>query len=201
MKKRQNDKFRKKTALQKGSFDSGFQYSGEGNKIYHARKYPVFECLINDSWRERGLAHILLSRQQPDGNIAFGVYLVDIFCLGLKNTFCNVNFPIWKYERRVKEGLSQHEHLVDCPVALAHQIIYGAIDYAAELGFGPQKDFKMSKYILDARSTLKDTEGVEFGKNGKPFFIPGSDDNAKLIVKKLEERLGEGNFHFLVGMR
>ena len=59
-------------------------------KILQARGYPIHECRINPSWQKKGLATILISRRQPDGNLAFGIFLVDIFCLGLKNTFCNV---------------------------------------------------------------------------------------------------------------
>jgi len=41
---------------------------------------------------------------------------------------------------------------------------------------------------------------LEFGKDGKPFFIAGHDDNIDFIVRKLERAVGEGNFHFLLPM-
>ena len=156
--------------------------------------------MINLSWREAGLATILLSRKQPDGNILFGVYLVDIFCLGLKNTYCNANFALPKYEQEVRDSISRNETLTDCPIPLAHHIIYGAIDYASKLGFRPQRDFRLSRYILEKQSRFEESVEVEFGKDGKPFYIVGPDDNAELIIRKLERRVGEGNFHFLFPM-
>ena len=170
------------------------------NRIYNARKFPVYECLINTSWKEGGLASILLSRQQPDGNIVFGVYLVDVFCLGLKNTYCNANFTLSRYEQDVKASISRNEPLIDYPVPLTHHIIYGVIDYAFKLGFKPQKDFKLTRYILEKRTEIGESIPIEFGKDGKPFFIAGPDDNINLIVRKLERAVGEGNFHFLLPM-
>ena len=170
------------------------------SRIHNAQKYPVYECLINPSWKEGGLARILLSRKQPGGDIVFGVYLVDIFCLGLKNTFCNADFLLSEYKNVLKFQIFPDENPIDCPLRLAHQIIYGAMDYAMKLGFKPQKDFRLSRYILEKRSSVGKSIEIEFGKDGKPFFIAGPDDNVKSIVKKLERKLGEGNFDLLLPM-
>ena len=153
--------------------------------------------MINPSWQEQGLVRIVLSRKQPDGNLVFGVYLVDIFCLGLKNTFCNANCPLSKYETEIKPKAFRDVHPVDCPSELAHRIIYGAIEYASELGFKPQKDFKLSKCILDEKDKIGEMPKIDFGKDGKPFFIAGPDDNAELIISKLDKKLGTDNFHYL----
>ena len=165
--------------------------------VRRARNYPVFECLINPSWREDGLATVLLSRQQPDGGIVFGVYLVDIFCLGLKNTFCNANYSLAQYAE-VKPGTFVAEPPKDCPLSLAHQVIYGAIDYAAQFGFRPQKDFSLSKYVLEERDALPESHNVEFGKDGKPFYVAGPHDNISVIRSKLERVVGPGNYEFLI---
>lgn len=197
MKKRQKDKLRKKKAKKEGLFSSAWAHLSAKSIIYNARNHPIYECLINASWKKQGLANILLSRQQPDGNIIFGCYLVDIFCLGLKNTFFNVNFSMSNYEGNLKVKIYQEQTHVGCPVDLAHQIIYGAIDYASELGFRPQKDFKLSKYILEEREKFGEITEVEFGKNGKPFYIASPDDDVNQIIRKLEKKLGPNNFKYL----
>ncbi len=192
-----------KLRTRKMSHDSRSTYSRAyfrvENRIYKARRWPVYECLINPSWKENGLATILLSRHQPDGNFVFGSYLVDTFCLGLKDTFCNANLTLSKYEKELKPGIYRDEDPIDCPISLAHQIIYGAIEYASKLGFKPQKDFKMSKYILEEQNEIEESRTIEFGKDGKPFFIAGPNDDAELIIKKLEGEVGKGNFCFIIG--
>jgi len=175
------------------------EYFRVENRIYKARRWPVYECLINPSWKESGLANILLSRQQPDGNIVFGAYLVDLFCLGLKDTFCNANFTLSMYEKELTSRIYQEGAPIDCQISLAHQIIYGAIEYASKLGFKPQKDFEMSKYILEEQNKIEESVSIEFGKDGKPFFIAGPNDDVELIIKKLERNAGKGNFSFIIG--
>ena len=181
------------------TFSRDRSYLMAKKRIYKARKCPVYECLINPSWKGEGFANILLSRKQPDNNIIFGAYLVDTYCLGLKNTFCNVGFTLSEYEDELKAGIYRDNDPIDCPVSLIHQIIYGAIEYAANLGFKPQKDFNLSKYVLEKQSEIEESTPVEFGKDGKPFYVSGPYDNVDSIIEQLKEKLGEENFHFLIG--
>jgi len=193
MKKRKKDQLRKKKRAESVSFG----LVSEKNKILAARGLALYECLINPSWREQELATILISRRQPNGSILFGVYLVDVFCLGLKNTFCNVDFPVWRYETEVRDKVYREEEPVECPVGSAHHIIYGAIEFAGRFGFKPNRDFKLSQYILEPKESLEPCEGIEFGKDGQPFYIAGPGDNVEYVMRQLESVVGHENFGFL----
>jgi len=161
-----------------------------------SRRFRIYECLINPSWKEVGLANILLARERPDGNILFAAYLVDIFCLGLKDTFWNPNISRKTYEEELKPSIYGEEP-IECDISLAHQIIYGAIEYASKIGFKPHKNFRITKYILGRKK--EDTEiKIEFGKNGRPFYISGPNDNVEEILVKLRKNVGEGNFDYLI---
>lgn len=195
MKKRRKDKFRRTTRAH--THLSGMVL--ERKHILEARSYPIRECLIGPGWQERGLAHILLSRTQPDGRIVAGVYLVDIFCLGLKNTFARANLSEWTYETKLRAPIREQQGLQPCAVDLAHTIIYGAIDYARQFGFYPQRDFELSCSILQKRDSLVLRDDVEFGKDGKPLYISGPDDNVRKITRQLQNVAGEGNFDFIIG--
>ena len=100
------------------------------------------------------------------------------------------------YEGDLKVKIYREQNPVECSVDLGHQIIYGAIDYASELGFRPQKDFKLSRYVLEGRDKFGEITEVEFGKDGKPFYIAGPDDDVQAIMKKLEAKLGPDNFNY-----
>jgi len=198
MKKRIKDK-RRKNRSHKTTFNPpGFaDYYYKKSLIKRARDFPVFECLINPQWQEEGLARVLISRKQPNGKLTTGVFLVDIFCLGLKNTFCNADISLEDYESSLKMRMYQDTVPVNCHPRLAHRIIHGAIEYAKDLGFEPQKEFALSRFVLDESSEADLSFNVEFGKDGKPFFIAGPDDDVDYIIGKLSKRLGEGNFNFL----
>jgi len=194
LKERRKDKGKKKRMAQRGAFSDGDPRS----VIRRARQYPIFECLMNEEWHEEGLAHIVLSRKQSDTLVLFGVYLVDTYCLGLKNAFCNANISLTRY-REVKADMAAGVDHVPCDVELAHQIIYGAIDYAATFGFKPHEDFALARRILEESETIPANEALEFGKDGMPLFVSGPDDNVAGIIAHLERKVGRGNFHFVAG--
>ena len=193
MKKRQKDKARKK----KLTGSAPFALLSVMKKIQTARKLPIYECLINPSWREKGLAIITVSRLQPEGDFLFGVYLVDIFCLGLKNTFCNADFSEWRYKTELLNKTYREEDPAECSISLTHHIIYGGIEYAAQFGFRANKDFKLSQYVLEEKNSVEPCEDIEFGKDGRPFSIAGPDDDVEYIMRQLDSAVGEGNFDFI----
>ena len=171
------------------------------NIIRQARTFPLLDCHISADWKgEMGLVQILISRKQPDGNICFGVFLVDKFCLGLKNTFAEADFTRREYEDRVVHGLMGRTKMKKCSLELAQQMIYQSIDYAAQFGFQPNKDFALSQYILLPRGELPEKEQIIFGKDGKPFFVAGPHDNVGRILRQLEKTAGPGNFNYLAGI-
>jgi hypothetical protein len=166
-----------------------------------AREYPVMECLINDNWdtdEAEGFAQIVIARQQPDGNIAFGVYLVDMYCLGLKSTFCNAGFSLSEYRNNIVPPAMRSANPKQCPPELVHQIIYQGIDYAVQYGFRPDKDFKWSHYLLEERGTLEEPYKLIFGKDGKPLFVAGPYDNVDVILRRLEKNAGPGNYNYVI---
>ncbi|GAX61060.1 polyphosphate kinase [Candidatus Scalindua japonica] len=205
----QNEKRRQKALLKKKRKDKNRKsrksemlddIRSSKSIIKNARVLPVHECLIYPQWKEEGLATIVISRRQTDGKLVFGTFMVDIFCLGLKNTFCNANITLDEYENSFKEKIYSQTSYIECNIDLAHQIIYGAIDFAGKLGFEPQKDFKLSRCILEERSEKHSSAHLEFGKDGKPFYIAGPNDNAEHIIRKLSMKIGDGNFNFTTPM-
>lgn len=71
------------------------------------------------------------------------------------------------------------------------------MEYAVQLGFSPHSDFEKT------RSHLGEWSGepkIHCGRNGKPFYVSGPYDNPMKILKTLREKVGEGNFDYLMGM-
>jgi hypothetical protein len=167
--------------------------------IRRARDYPLVECWISADWQQDrlGLVEIIVARLQPDDNICFGVYLVDKFCLGLKNTFTRAKFSPARYQYEAQMIFGDRQ-VVKCSPELAYQMIYASIDYAAQFGFTPNKDFDLSQYMLAPRGEFSESYNLKFGKDGKPLFIAGPDDNAAAIVKQLEKTAGPGNYNYMV---
>jgi hypothetical protein len=167
--------------------------------MHQARTFPILECQISDNWDKKddqGLVIVMVARQQPDGNVCFGTYLIDKLCLGLKNTFARTNFPRARYQEEARH-IFREVKPVACPPELAHQMIYAGIEYAAQFGFMPEKDFAQSQYLLAPRGELPEPYELEFGRDGKPFFVAGPYDNSRQIIKQLERTAGPGNFDYV----
>jgi len=163
-----------------------------------ARTFPILECWISQDWQNgSGLVQIIIARRQPNGKTCCGIYLVDKYCLGLKNTFARTNLSADRYQELYNQ-ISSRQRLIECSSELAHQMIYQSIDYAAQFGFEPQSDFAQSQYVLEPRGELEEPYKLTFGKNGKPFFISGPHDNAKQVITQLEKTAGQGNFDVLI---
>ena len=89
---------------------------------------------------------------------------------------------------------ARDEPAVQVPVELGRQIVYGAIGYARELGFEPHADFRRAAGYLGAWDGECE---LTFGRDGKPMYISGPDDDGDRIIRKLHRSLGDGNYDFV----
>ena len=94
--------------------------------------------------------------------------------------------------REVVEG-SQFE-----PYRVRVAFDQGGIDYAAQFGIRPHRDFRRSQLILDPPDAHPRTGAVVFGKDGKPLYVQGPHDNVQAILRQLDRTAGEGKTHYLL---
>ena len=167
--------------------------------LRQARTYPFEGCWVQEDWKQAGLAVVVVARRQPNGNIAFGNYLVDYYCLGLKDTYYHVDIPASVFRHEALPTMYRSTSgPISIPPELAHEIIYGGIDYAAQFHFRPHRDFRDSQYLLDPPEMHPRTGQVAFGKDGQPFYIAGPHDHPDAIMRQLLRTAGEGHFHYLM---
>jgi hypothetical protein len=170
-----------------------------------ARKLPLGPCYasqdLSGSDGEKGLFQIIITRAKPSGKFAIGVYLVDVWCLGLKNTFLQPNADEDALAELVDTvSASEDQPVVAVEYAWAHHLIYGAIAYAKSLGFEPNKDFALTRYVLEPEEAIEDTFNFEFGKDGEPLLIVGPRDNGPKLIATLRQTVGEDNFTYIMPM-
>ncbi len=181
---------------------------------------PLERCLINEEAAERllesqkkgwlgskrksseasdgvgGLAQIFVTRVEGNQYLV-GSYLVDYWCLGVKNVLRPRKLNRTKYEALVKKTYSQFQQSYrEITLEQAQAIIFGAVEYAQKLGLKPHRDWTTSKDHLGQPS--ENLLPIEFGRQGKPFYVSGPYDNSHKIVASLRETVGEGNFDYLM---
>jgi hypothetical protein len=160
---------------------------------------PIYECLEPIDLWENGLGQIIVSCKNSIGHIVVGTYVVDTYCLGVKDCFLRT-VSLYEYKelmRNISRSCGKM-HAVEAGYACA--LIHQAVKYAKNIGFNPHPDFFKARKILD-NITLDETQEFVFGKNGKPFYIQGPNESkteVNRIMHILEENLGKGGYEFMV---
>jgi len=162
-----------------------------------ARTLPLGACYINEHWEESGMAFILVSRRHVNGNITFAAFQIDLHCLGVKDAFWNFNVSSLEVNELIKKQdltMNGEDPMIEVDYVLVHNIIYGAVEYAEELGFNPHKDFNLVKNILEEDDEHIDLMYIEFGLNGVPAIYIGKEQHPKNIIAQLDRSVGQGNY-------
>jgi hypothetical protein len=165
-----------------------------------ARTLPIYECLINKIWKESKMAQLSIARKHSNGNITVCIYLIDLMCLGIKDTHFLFNVPLHEYEDKMGQ-IDEAGDLEIIDYVLAHNIIFAGIEFAGDYGFRPHKDFtSVTLFMLEEDTEEIELLEIECGLNGMPAYMPGPyDDRAKKnkIISQLEKTAGTGNYTYL----
>lgn len=160
--------------------------------------YPIIGCWITKTWKEEGMASVAIARQAPIRIIA-AFYLVDLYCLGVKDAFTIEVHSLRALEKNVAKAMQGEE--IPISPALAHEIVYGSIEFARKYGFEPHPDFYRLKAneILDPPDAYPHSGEVVFGYQGKPFYVAGPYDSPAKIAQILStlERTAPGEYIYL----
>lgn len=162
------------------------------------RNLPIVKCEITEDWKdiEQGPFMAIVTRQHVNGNFTCGVYLVDIGCLGVKDSDFCFNVLKFEYDDFIEE-VKGDIPFTEISYNEVHNIIYGAVGYADELGIKPHKTFDLTEYLLDEDTDDFPLIEYEFGKNGKPYLVANDRLEASRYLSILEEATG-GDFEYTI---
>jgi hypothetical protein len=164
-----------------------------------ALQAPLYEC-----WEpkglfdpEAGMGTIVVSRKTSGDQILMGSFLLDVFCLGVKNAYCTL---MDENEYRFSlQQIEKHQHLVKVHPACARKLVEEAHAYAEDLGFSPHRDYGFARKIFQDIQKDQCDRSFTFGRNGKPMYLVGLNDSARFsmeVINTLTARLGPEGFHF-----
>jgi hypothetical protein len=191
-------KRKKVLAVRKPTSSGGGGFSAE-RMMAVAAASPIHECLAPASLFDVGIGSVVVSRKMPKGEIGFGVFLVDAFCLGVKDSFFSVR-PQDEYEGWIGR-IREKENLQPVEPAFAVKLIESAAAYARGLGLNPHRDYALDKKIFADIAPAACPREFTFGKDGKPRYVAGpyeTEADSRRIIDILTKKLGPGGFHYLV---
>src|ERR1035437_3817097 len=172
------------------------QLSPENYIRQKARKLPIYECMVNTDWEKSKMVNVMVARVHTNGNITAGFFLVDLLCLGVKNTTYMFNYTLLEYKEQIKKMVNIEIEPIS--YELAHNIVFAGLDYAAELGLNPHKEFtSLTRFILEEDTEEVELIDIECGRNGRPMYMQGQYDSeqmVKRVMAQLERSVGKDNF-------
>ena len=144
----------------------------------------VHEALVSENLFETGIGYVILSRKLVTGEIAAGVFRVDVFCLGVRTAYAGI-LEKSAYEKKIKQsGISSP--LISIHPACCRKLVEQTVDFAASLGFAPHREYGVACKIFGNLDAGVCPKKFKFGKNGRPTFIPRNEDNPVRRQKILE---------------
>jgi len=171
------------------------------NKIQPYVEHPFYECLMPHNLFDTGIGNILISKMTPQGEIAVCSFIVDVYCLGIKQVlFKTLSLP--EYETIFKPSITESHGgytFQKIKPACAKKLIEGAVNYASELGLPTHKDYPALKAILGEEKLGRCWTRYRYGKDKMPHYVKGPNESSlesKKIIQTLEKNCGLGNFHF-----
>ena len=166
-----------------------------------ARTLPIHECLVNDEWKQNQLATVFIVRKHVNGHFTIGNFLVDLKCLGVKDTFYWFNISADEYDE-LRENLFSKQEMSVVSYELAHNIVFAGENFATEIGLKSHPDFyKTTQFILEEDNDNIELIDIEVGDNGIPVYVQGPYDSpARVhdILETLNKTVGFDNYRFVV---
>ena len=127
---------------------------------------------------------MLVARDAGRSRLSVCGYLVDVYCLGVKNVVGPLVMSAGQcaqYTRTFFDAFDAPP--LEVPLDLAQELVFGAVDYARSLGFEPMSEFDDVKGHLGAWCG---PSSIGFGLDGKPFYVGGPYDDTHQVLRQLE---------------
>jgi hypothetical protein len=157
-------------------------------------------------WRDPGaddgtgglVSAVVARRRRKRRNVTVCVYLVDVYCLGVKNAMGPDDMEDRALRRLTDHVFSGYDAPpVPVPIELVRDLVLGAAEYAHRLGFAPHTDFEQARAHL---GPWAGPSAVTFGCDGKPTYVEGPYDDPSHVLRTLRRAVGRNGFGYTVAL-
>jgi hypothetical protein len=151
---------------------------------------------------ELGKGHVVIARYKSGGRVEAGVFLMDTYCLGVKDAFFR-QFSADEFVKFLEDIFSGYSDIppLERSGAWGRKLVEDAVEYANRLGLAPHPDYKKGAKVMGGINPKDCSERFVFGNDGKPLYIAGPyDSEAKrsAIMRTLTKKLGPNGFHYIL---
>jgi hypothetical protein len=193
-------KTRRKNILRERKRGNLVELKSPRKRAIAACDFAVSHCFYESEIFETGIGTVVIARTASPLSVGTSVFLVDAYCLGVKNAFFREYTP--DQFREFKHDIVDSGGVItDCEPDYARKLVEKAVAYAKALGFEPHPDFAIASALFGSiDANLCKTE-FEMGHEGKPLYVASPMDNdtkIRKILRTLNSNVGAGNFEYLL---
>jgi hypothetical protein len=174
---------------------------GLAEEMADPTRAPILHSLASEHLWTQGLGAVLLSRSLPNKRVAYVVFLVDMYCLGVKDAFGGVTTRA-QYQD-VYDKVVERCAMAELEPPAVRKLVEGAVEYARRLGLPPHPNYGKLKAIFAGIDPNECPKEFTYGCDGKPLFVSGPHDSTercRQIIATLNRTCGPGNYDYLMAV-
>jgi hypothetical protein len=153
-----------------------------GGRIREAARQPLLQCLVSENLFKNGVGTVTLVRGVSREQQHIGVFMLDTFCLGVKDTYFRT------VDRQEAEYILEVQHQADTaePIAPgeARKLLQDAVAWAAGNGFVAPEEYAPVERLFGDVVPAATNYMARFGREAKVFYIPGPSESPADIRRR-----------------
>ena len=162
------------------------------------RQVPVYKCYLSHDFEKSTEGTVMVVRKHTGDKYTCGLYLVDKYCLGVKDASYHLRLD----ESEFEEFLDLFEEDFNPHVVTyeeAHNWVWGAVGFAEDAGIAPCKEFDLAQYVLAEDDDEVELIKYDFGdKDGKHCLLANDRLEASTYLPLMHKNLGD-DYTFCLG--
>ena len=169
-------------------------------RVAVAARSPVERSIRTAALFEVGIGHVILTKRLPTNAIGCAFFLVDVYCLGVKDVFYKEMAPS-EFDQVLADLAAKRQDVVEIEPSSALKLVKGSVDFAAKSGLAAAKDYRVIARIFGDIDADRSSDVFPFGKDGKPLFIEGPNDTAarkREITRSLDRHRGPEGWDYVL---
>ncbi len=166
-------------------------------RVLRAAQAPIRHCFLTESVFDIGMGTLVLARGATPHHLVLSSFLIDVFCVGIKDViFESVESEVFEI---YMDAMDAGSPMVSVDPSYARKLLRDLVAWSQSIGFAPHRDFVTVERIFGDVSADASDAVFRFGRAGKPVYIPGPNDTAPLVRRRIEQLrkyLGDDGFGF-----
>jgi hypothetical protein len=153
------------------------------NRVLRAAEAPIQHCLLPTNLFEVGMGPLILARGATPDYLTIGSFLLDVFCLGIKDvTFRKIDGDELAY---YLDAFGTRMAAVE--PSLARKLLHDLAAWSRSIGFAPHRDFAVVERLFGGVDPNASDAVFQFGRDGKPLYIQGPSESPQLAQRRLAQ--------------